>query len=116
MIVAACRPVSTPSPPASRPISRTPVVGHERGEDADRVRAAADAGQDGVGQPALALEHLLARLVADDPLEVADHRRERVRPGDGAEDVVRRLDVGHPVAERLVDRVLERARAGRRPG
>ena len=88
------------------------LVGHERGEDADRVGAAADAGQDGVGQPALPLEHLLAGLVADHPLEVADHRRERVRPGDGAEDVVRRLDVGHPVAERLVDRVLERARAG----
>ena len=43
---------------------------------------------DGVGQPALALEHLLAGLVADHPLEVAHHRRERVRPGDRAEDVV----------------------------
>ena len=64
------------------------------------------------GSRPLALEHLLARLVADDPLEVAHHRRERVRAGDGAEDVVRRLDVGDPVAERLVDRVLEGARAG----
>jgi hypothetical protein len=35
-----------------------------------------------------------------------------MRAGDRAEDVVRRLHVGHPVAERLVDRVLERARAG----
>ena len=89
------------------------LVGHERGEDADRVRAAADAGQDGVGQPALPLQHLLARLVADHPLEVADHRRERVRSGDRAEHVVRRLDVGDPVAERLVDRVLQGAGAGR---
>ena len=88
------------------------LVGDEGGEDADRVGAAADARQDGVGQPALALEQLLARLVADDPLEVADHGRERVRAGDGAEDVVRRLDVGDPVAEGLVDRVLEGARAG----
>ena len=36
-----------------------------------------------------------------------------MRPDDGADHVVRRLDVRHPVAERLVDRVLERARPGR---
>ena len=40
------------------------------------------------GQPAGELEHLRARLVADDLLEVADHRGERVRAGDRAEDVV----------------------------
>jgi hypothetical protein len=88
------------------------VVRHEGGEDADGVGAAAHAGQDGVRQPAEPLEQLPAGLVTDDPLEVADHLRERVRAGDGAEDVVRRLDVGHPVAEGLVDRVLEGARAG----
>ena len=41
-----------------------------------------------------------------------DHQRERVRPGDRAEQVVGGVDVGDPVAHRLVDRVLERPRAG----
>ena len=49
--VAACRPVSIPSPPASQPISRDGGVGQERVEDADRVGPAADAGDHRVGQP-----------------------------------------------------------------
>ena len=40
-------------------------------EGADRVRAAADARDDDLGQPALGGEELLARLVADHALEVA---------------------------------------------
>ena len=62
------------------------------------------------GQPAGELEHLRAGLLADDLVEVADHLGERVRAGDGADQVVRRVDVGDPVAQRLVDGVLERAR------
>ena len=67
--------------------------------------------QHDVGQPADEVEHLLARLDADDAVEVADHLGERVRAGHGAEDVVRRRDVGDPVAQRLVDGVLERLAA-----
>ena len=74
-------------------------------EDADGVGATADAGDDCVGQPT-PIQALLARLPADDPVELADHLGERCRPGDGAEQVVRRGDVGDPVAHRLVDRVL----------
>ena len=88
------------------------VVLEERVEEPDRVRAAADAGDEEVRQRARRREHLLARLLADHRLEVADHRRERVRAEGGAEQVVRRAHVRHPVAHRLVDRVLERARAG----
>ena len=51
-------------------------------------------------------------LEADDPLEVADDHRERVRAGDRAEQVVGVVDVGDPVPQRLVDRVLEGARPG----
>ena len=87
-------------------------VGDERVEDADRVGAAADAGDHRVRQPAGQVEHLLAGLDADDPLEVADHHRERVRAADRADAVVRGLDGGHPVAERLVHGVLERPGAG----
>ena len=59
--------------------------------------------------------HLLARLAADDRLEVAHHHRIGMRPGDGADAVERRPDVGHPVAQRLVHGVLERLGAGLRP-
>ena len=78
-------------------------------EDADGVGAAADAGDDRVGQAAFHLHDLLARLVADHRLEVAHHLRIGVRAGGRADQVVRVLDVGHPVAERLVHGVLERA-------
>ena len=89
------------------------LVVEERVEHADRVGAAADARDDGVGQPADLVEQLRARLFADDLLEVAHHRGERMRAGGGSEDVVGRLDAGDPVAVGVVDRVLERARAGR---
>ncbi len=39
--------------------------------------------------------------------EVAHHGRERVRARDGAEQVVRVLDVGDPVAQGFVDGVLQ---------
>jgi hypothetical protein len=81
-------------------------------EQADGVRAAADAGDDGIGALASgALENLALRFLADDAVEIAHHARERVGPEDRAEDVVRRAHVRHPVTHRLVDRVLERLRA-----
>ena len=81
-------------------------------EQPHRVRAAADAGDERIRQPALGGEHLLARLVADDRLEIAHHHRIRMRAGDGADAIERRVDIGHPVAQRLVHRVLERLRSG----
>ena len=112
-MVAACRSVSTPSPPASKPKMSTSRVVEEGREQPDRVGAAADAGGDGVGQRAGQLEALRAGLVADAAAEVADHRRERVRSGGRAEAVGGVVDAGHPVADRLVDGVLEGARARR---
>ena len=44
--------------------------------------------------------------------QVAHHARERVRAGRRAEEVGGVVDTGHPVAQRLVDRVLERGAAG----
>src|SRR3990170_76078 len=72
------------------------------------TRLAAGAGDSVVGQPPLDGKHLLARLVADDRLELAHHERVRVRPDGAAQQVVRRRDVAHPVADRFVDRILER--------
>ena len=91
---------------------RDALVAHEGREDADRVGAAADAGDDAVGQATLALEDLRARLVADHPLQVAHERRVGRRADRRADDVVRGVDVGDPVADRLRRRLLERARAG----
>ena len=69
-----------------------------------------------VRQPAFRLQHLRARLLADHPLEVAHHRRIGVRAGRRADQVVGVLDVGHPVAQRLVHGVLQGGRAaGHRP-
>ena len=66
---------------------------------------------DGVGQPALGGEDLLARLVADHALEVAHDLGVRARADAGADHVVRRLDVRDPVADRLARRLLQRLRA-----
>ena len=85
----------------------------ERDEGADRVRAAADAGDHAVGQPAGLLEDLRARLVADDPLQVAHERGERRGADARADHVVGVADVGDPVADRRADGLLERARCPR---
>ena len=64
------------------------------------------------GSRPVSSQHLRPGLQPDDPLEVADDHRERVRAADGAEQVEGVVDVGDPVAERLVDGVLEGRRAG----
>ena len=46
-------------------------------------------------------------------LEVAHHLRVGVGPGGGADDVEGVVDVGDPVAQRLVHGILEGAAAGR---
>ncbi len=81
-------------------------------EQADGVGAAADAGHQRVGQAAFLLQDLFAHFVADHRLEVADHGRVGVRAGGGADQVEGVVDVGHPVAQRLVHGVLEGAGAG----
>ena len=100
-------------PLARRLDADQPHVGirEERREDADRVRSAADARHDRMGQPAVALQHLRSAFAADHRLEISHHPRERIGTDDGADDVVCGRDVGHPVPQRLVGRVLERARA-----
>ncbi len=63
-------------------------------------------------QPPFGLLQLLARFTADDRLEVAHHHRIGMRTGDGAYAVESAVDIGDPVAQRFVHRVLERLRAG----
>ncbi len=82
-------------------------------EEADRIRAAADAGDERIGKAALALHHLRARLLADDRLEVAHHRGIGMGTGGRADQIIGIAHVGDPIAQRFVHRVLERAGAGR---
>ena len=84
----------------------------ERMEQADRVAAAADAGDDRIRQPAIVGQHLRARLASDHGVEIAHHARIRIRAGDSADDVESVLHVGHPVAHRFVQRILQRLRTG----
>src|SRR5438093_621965 len=77
-------------------------------EESDRIRSAADAGHGGIRQPSSALAELSERLAPDDRLKVAHHHRIRMRAQDGAEDVVRGANVGDPIANRFVDRILQR--------
>ena len=55
-----------------------------------------------IGQSAFGFEALSPRLAPDARLEIPHHHRERVRPGDGADDVVRTFDTPHPIAHGFV--------------
>mmetsp|Transcript_22518 Transcript_22518/g.54919 ORF Transcript_22518/g.54919 Transcript_22518/m.54919 type:complete len:681 (+) Transcript_22518:351-2393(+) len=79
----------------------------KRMEHSDRVRSTAHACQDEIGEFSRSLQHLGARLAADDRLEVPDDRRERIRSDGRPHKVVGRPDVRHPVPHSLVDSVFQ---------
>ena len=70
-----------------------------------------DAGDQGVGQATLPALHLVAGFAPDHGLEVAHHSGVGVWPGGGPDNVEGILDVGDPVAQRLVHGVFQRRRA-----
>ena len=81
-------------------------------EDADCVASATDACSNRVRKSTGHFKNLLARLDADDAMEIAHHLWERMRPGHGAQEVMRVIDVRDPIAHRLVDRILQRPATG----
>ena len=83
----------------------------ERMEQPHRVRPAANRRDQRVGQPprTLLLGHLPANLAADDGLEIPHHRRVGMRPRHRADAIERIAHIGHPVAQGVVHRVLQRA-------
>ena len=102
-----CRPVA-----AGLDADRRPPRRRGTGEHADRVGAAADAGDDGVGQAPVCSRHWRGprgRCTAGSRGRSSGTGAAR-RAADACSGCA---DVGHPVAHRLVDRVLEGARAGR---
>ena len=105
-------PLVTAAPPAaSTPTSRAVVSTNPAKVPAafepPPTQATTTSGSAAVEQlPALA-----SGLVADDPLELADHVREGVGPHHRSQAVVRAVHRRHPVPQRLVDGVLEGAAA-----
>jgi len=84
-------------------------IGNEGVEHARGVAAPAHTGHDNIGQPTGLLQALLARLLADDRLKITDDKWKGMRANNTADDVMRVLDRCHPVAQRLVDGVAQRA-------
>ena len=62
---------------------------------------------------AVPILQLLLGLFADDLLEITHHGGEGVWSCNGAEQIMRVLDVGDPVAQRLIDGILENTVAQR---
>ena len=111
-MAAACRPVSRPSPAASATASRTDGSPMNRASRPIAFEPPPTQARARSGSRPSASAELCRRLVADPPLEVAHDRRVRVRAHRRAQHVVGGLDVRHPVAHRLVDRVLQGGRPG----
>src|SRR5580692_1965434 len=60
-------------------------VAKKRMEDSDGVTAAADAGENRIRQPVLALQNLAAGFISDDAVKIADHHRIGMRAQSGTE-------------------------------
>lgn len=81
-------------------------------EEAHGIGAAADAGDEKLGEAAFFLEDLLAGFESDDAVEVADHHGERVGAEGGAENIMGVIDGGDPVAHGFVDGFFEGGLSG----
>src|SRR5436190_3224420 len=86
-------------------------VSDEIVKDPDRIRPTTDAGNYGSWKFPFRLHNLRASLTADDFMEVADHRRIGMRAEHAAQQVMRRADVGDPVAHGFVDCIFQCPRA-----
>ena len=87
---------------------QTSVGVNESGERPGRVRAATHARHDDIRVAAQHLAALPAGLIADDALELTHHPRIGMGTGDRAEAVMGVVNGRDPVAQRLVDGVLQR--------
>ena len=80
-------------------------------EHADRIGSAADRRDQHVGQAAFGLQHLRAGFLADHRLEIAHQFGIGMRPRRRADDVESVVHIRHPVAQRIVHRILQRRRS-----
>ena len=84
----------------------------ELGKHADGVRTATHAGHHHIRQPAGSLQQLRLGLRRNDLVEFAHYRRERVRARRGPQQVMRLVERCGPIPQRLIHRILQRARTG----
>ena len=114
-----CRTPGEPRPTADPPAASTPTRRVEVAANPAKTPAAFDPPPTHAtttsGRSTPSSRSCCGRLAPDDALELAHHPGERVRPHDRSDAVVRVADAGDPLAQGLVDRVLERA-AARRDG
>src|SRR5690348_4258227 len=87
-------------------------IAQKRVKQSNRIGSAAHARDQAIRQPVFRAHNLFARFLADHFVEVAHDLGVGMRTQDGPEQVVRIVNVGDPIAHRLVDRVLERLAAG----
>src|SRR6185437_260269 len=80
-------------------------------EHTDGVAATANTRHHDIGQLPDLVEHLLARLVPNHRLEVADDAWVGMGSHRRADEIVSHRDISHPVTQRLIDGILERATA-----
>ena len=86
------------------------VIVDEIVELPDGVGSATHARDDVGGQAAEPFQHLRPRFGRNDALELPHHGGERMRPADGADEVMGVVDGGHPVAHGFVHGVFQCAR------
>src|SRR5271170_4154255 len=100
------------SPPSCFDANQSDIlVGKKLIKGPNRIRPSADTGDHCARQTAFLLEDLPSHLFADNAVKVANHGWVGMRAEDTAEKIMSGADVGHPIAHRLVDRILERLRA-----
>src|SRR3954452_3740349 len=75
-------------------------------KDADGIRSAANASNDRLRKLAFGAQNLRPRLTPSYLVEVANHRGIRMRTQHAAQQIMRRANIGDPVAHGLIDRVF----------
>ncbi len=77
-------------------------------KESNSIRPAADARDQRVGQSPGLRQNLRARFAPDHRLKIAHHCRVGVRAERRAEQIMSRVNIHYPIADRFVDRVFQR--------
>src|SRR5436309_14318404 len=110
-MIAECRPTATRFDADHSDV----LVPNKVEEQANRIAPSTNAGDERSRKAAFLLQNLRADFASDDGLEVANHKRIRMRTKNRAEHVIRCAHIRNPVANGFIDGVLERP-ASRRYG
>ena len=88
------------------------LIAQERMKQSDRIRSAADAGNQTIRQTVLLFQDLRPRFPPDHALKIAHHQRIRMRSQRAAQQIISIGNIRHPVAQRFIDRILQGLRSG----